>query len=911
MGPIHLTFEDRERTRLRADGEAEAARIRSDVGTTGGALDCSTIGNTSSTPIATENHNMRRYHLEDERSRSTTSSPIPRIQAHTPQPRHSSSSGISLMTPSTSSSSAYDSVAAPSSQRGLPVPPPYSTSLQPDHSLSSSQHLTVGPHHDQRSSSMTRAHSEGESRNIGRSETASNGMEGISGSTEAAAEAGLSALDGGVVAGTRRPLPAPPGRHQAGQPSPAMNIPTPPSHPSAATMSVSKSNDFGLPTPHPRGSGKGLVTGAPEGGKYATVTGAGRPAGLAGAGTCHGSAENEYYGSSTGSGMGSRTVSASSRPLPPQPPTSSQHLPTPPPLSASIKTSSALSSQTYPQNPAPPSWQSQPTSPSTTSFPQGNPYGYPSFPPFGQMSPNGMMPMGIPPYVPPPGYPSYMPPGMTTTSAVGDSSSMAQLSPRGMAPPPFYGMGMPPGVPPYGMPPGFSSGFMPPGYPGSMLPPLQTPTQIFQSPSQASASAHNQSTPMPTRAELQATPSTPTASITPFNPYESYLPNTVDDSQTSDQANFSNGGDQSYHRSEYEPMSRYGDNEMPYQAAEGTHAGETPHPKTYQSNDHGANPFDDYVAAHGQEMHPYDDRDPAYSARSTRNTSTSGSEDTSQQTHIFTAETSVDKADGLVSPSPLEAPHQIELRRLANTLSMTSDAASSTNDSQQPLVRRRSRHQTPDHVQANIAHRESTASVHTQNSAVSRGEGPSSIQPRGSLAPSWNQVQEGGRQPSRWVQNKLFLHQSHANQPQASMGDNEHDQAYYDDPEEAYDDVEVEEEEEENEMNFFNPSLLSHVSVQLKDRVERNSHVKGGIAWQASFTGRDLVVSRLPLGILTICCKADQPLFVSDNDTIVYARLDEEQRLRPPVRLGCCPFSAESAFFRRSRLGYQTYQGHG
>lgn len=152
-------------------------------------------------------------------------------------------------------------------------------------------------------------------------------------------------------------------------------------------------------------------------------------------------------------------------------------------------------------------------------------------------------------------------------------------------------------------------------------------------------------------------------------------------------------------------------------------------------------------------------------------------------------------------------------------------------------------------------HRESVVSL--PQSVRTFGEGPSngarhgrqqSLNHRGSLAPSWmEQSQEGRAPPARWVQNKLFLHQSHAagfsptSLGDATGEDGEAGGYFEEEYEEEYD--EEEEVEEQNEMNFFSPSLLSHVSVQLRDRVERNSHIKGGIPWPKSFTGRDIIVS--------------------------------------------------------------------
>lgn len=157
------------------------------------------------------------------------------------------------------------------------------------------------------------------------------------------------------------------------------------------------------------------------------------------------------------------------------------------------------------------------------------------------------------------------------------------------------------------------------------------------------------------------------------------------------------------------------------------------------------------------------------------------------------------------------------------------------------------------------AHRESTVSI--PNTIQSVGEGPSHPYERlarvSSVAPSWiSQAREGGRPPARWVQNKLFLHQSHAEGRDPGEFDPESaaDSYWDDDMDEdgMYRDEADESEEEENEMNFFMPSLESHVAVQLRDRVERNTHIKGGIAWPASFTGRDVVV-RVNLGQSTTC----------------------------------------------------------
>jgi len=47
--------------------------------------------------------------------------------------------------------------------------------------------------------------------------------------------------------------------------------------------------------------------------------------------------------------------------------------------------------------------------------------------------------------------------------------------------------------------------------------------------------------------------------------------------------------------------------------------------------------------------------------------------------------------------------------------------------------------------------------------------------------------------------------------------------------------------EELDENRFVNFSLLSHISVQLRDKVPRGTHVKGSIPYPRAFTGRDIV----------------------------------------------------------------------
>lgn len=104
------------------------------------------------------------------------------------------------------------------------------------------------------------------------------------------------------------------------------------------------------------------------------------------------------------------------------------------------------------------------------------------------------------------------------------------------------------------------------------------------------------------------------------------------------------------------------------------------------------------------------------------------------------------------------------------------------------------------------------------------------IDERHEQSPSW--AADSSRP---WVQTKLLLHQS-------GGGD---DGYYYD--EDLYGEYGAssfgdEEEEEMNEIRFFNPAYLSEMAVQVRDRVIRGHHVKGGITWVGTFTGKDLIV---------------------------------------------------------------------
>ncbi|RPD64513.1 Dbl-like domain-containing protein [Lentinus tigrinus ALCF2SS1-7] len=60
---------------------------------------------------------------------------------------------------------------------------------------------------------------------------------------------------------------------------------------------------------------------------------------------------------------------------------------------------------------------------------------------------------------------------------------------------------------------------------------------------------------------------------------------------------------------------------------------------------------------------------------------------------------------------------------------------------------------------------------------------------------------------------------------------------YAEEEDEFYD----EDPSEDGDDRFFNPALLSHIAVRLRDKVPRGTHVKGSIPYPRAFTGKDIV----------------------------------------------------------------------
>lgn len=99
--------------------------------------------------------------------------------------------------------------------------------------------------------------------------------------------------------------------------------------------------------------------------------------------------------------------------------------------------------------------------------------------------------------------------------------------------------------------------------------------------------------------------------------------------------------------------------------------------------------------------------------------------------------------------------------------------------------------------------------------------------------PGPSQVQAAASSSNRsWKENDLITRLQDIKRPlQLHEG---YDEEFYDD----------EDPSEEGDDRFFNPALLSHIAVRLRDKVPRGTHVKGSIPYERAFTGKDIVVSQ-------------------------------------------------------------------
>ena len=90
-----------------------------------------------------------------------------------------------------------------------------------------------------------------------------------------------------------------------------------------------------------------------------------------------------------------------------------------------------------------------------------------------------------------------------------------------------------------------------------------------------------------------------------------------------------------------------------------------------------------------------------------------------------------------------------------------------------------------------------------------------------------------GSSSRSWKDNDVIRTLQDIKRPLELAGD------HYEDEEDDFFD---EDQSEEGDDRFFNPALLSHIAVRLRDKVPRGTHVKGSIPYPRAFTGKDIVV---------------------------------------------------------------------
>ncbi|KAI0924365.1 hypothetical protein AcW2_005263 [Taiwanofungus camphoratus] len=106
-------------------------------------------------------------------------------------------------------------------------------------------------------------------------------------------------------------------------------------------------------------------------------------------------------------------------------------------------------------------------------------------------------------------------------------------------------------------------------------------------------------------------------------------------------------------------------------------------------------------------------------------------------------------------------------------------------------------------------------------------------QAAGQISRSNSSVAHGESSRRSWRDNDIVRTLQDIKRPLELHGDwqGDDDEYYYDD----------EDPSEDGDDRFFNPALLSHIAVRLRDKVPRGTHVKGSIPYPRAFTGKDIV----------------------------------------------------------------------
>jgi hypothetical protein len=117
-----------------------------------------------------------------------------------------------------------------------------------------------------------------------------------------------------------------------------------------------------------------------------------------------------------------------------------------------------------------------------------------------------------------------------------------------------------------------------------------------------------------------------------------------------------------------------------------------------------------------------------------------------------------------------------------------------------------------------------------------------------------------------------------------------------------------EDEDEDDENRFVNYSLLSHIAVQLRDKIPRGTHVKGSIPYPRAFTGKDIVVcsNLFPFRELELTG------FSVDNSNPDTTRTSNQSwsiHQRQARSIASCSKPAKSTLLLRSRMGWSCSPG--
>ena len=130
---------------------------------------------------------------------------------------------------------------------------------------------------------------------------------------------------------------------------------------------------------------------------------------------------------------------------------------------------------------------------------------------------------------------------------------------------------------------------------------------------------------------------------------------------------------------------------------------------------------------------------------------------------------------------------------------------------------------------------------------------------------------------------------------------------YADNEDDFYD----EDPSEDGDDRFFNPALLSHIAVRLRDKVPRGTHVKGSIPYPRAFTGKDIVVCHRNIYVqihVSLLCSRQSSTKYSGNSLshMAYRRTTGGRHFRSPAACKASYSSTKSSGWTdRCKMGWK------